>query len=79
MALIHKKEDRLEKYYKSGRASSDSGLSSDDDVRVSFSDEESLHLYENVNFSSMTLNEKVSSHFPAPPLNFRDSSEKVTR
>ena len=61
---------------------SDSGLSSDattdvsdDDGRVSavsHSDEEPEHLYENVTFLRDKTEFSQDSHFPAPPLNFRD-------
>ena len=67
----------LPSYYYSQRPSSDSGLSSDD-VSTGTSDDESFHLYENVQFPRRSSDKSIRDSCvtihqpPPPPLKFRD-------
>ena len=71
----------LPSYYYSERPSSDSGLSSDE-VSTVTSDDESLHCYENVQFSLRPSDKSIRDNCetftepppPPPPLNFRDNN-----
>ena len=97
--MMFKSEKKvIPSYYFTERPSSDSGLSlsdaSDDDARSTSPSEaqtqSSLHLYENLTFSSSKHRDRqsrrdkrdedvtpgITTTFPEPPLNFRDSGHR---